>query len=90
MSELLKVTLQVLPSNERRQLELPSHATGEQIINAILNENVVPRTDDTGNPHSYKLMLADSSWEIGNAQKLYELKVNNGDTLLLVPKLIAG
>lgn len=90
MSEILMVTLQIMPSNERRPMELPSQATGGEIINAIMNQNVVPRTDNKGNPQSYTLRHEGSRLEIGDTQRLYELRVNNGDILTLTPKLIAG
>ena len=86
------VIVRVLPSGEELELDLPAEATGKEIIESLLefDEINTPTHDPEGNQIVYKLVSKNSGKEVKEDLSLFEVGVNNGDTLILSPTLIAG
>ena len=87
-----KVTVRILPSGDEFEMELPADSTGKIIKQELLShpELDIPRFDNEGNKHSFKLVAKQAGREIGDDQTIYECGVNNGETLLLKPGIVAG
>jgi uncharacterized ubiquitin-like protein YukD len=90
--EEYSVIVRVLPAGEELELDLPAEATGKEIIESLLefDEISTPINDPEGNTIVYKLTSKSSGKEIKPDMSLFEIGVNNGDTLILNPTLIAG
>jgi uncharacterized ubiquitin-like protein YukD len=86
------VIVRVLPMGEELELDLPAEATGKEIIASLLefDEINTPTHDHEGNQIVYKLVSKNSGQEVKKDLSLFEVGVNNGDTLILSPSLIAG
>lgn len=86
------VTVRVVLTDEEVEMTLPATASGKQIIDSLLSSNEldIPKTDGEGSQYIFTLSSKYSGRKINNDQTLYECGVNDGDTLLLKAKIIAG
>ncbi len=86
------VVVRILPQGEEVELELPAASTGKTIKDSLLDhpELNIPKTDPEGNRYHFKLISKSAGKEISDDKTLYECGVNNGDTLLMTPTLVAG
>jgi len=86
------VIVRILPRGEEVDMELPATSTGKVIKESLLDheELHIPKYDEEGSQYSYKLVSKGSGKEISDAVTLYEAGVKDGDTLLLMPTIIAG
>lgn len=90
MADILNVVVRVMPSGEEHEVELPRFTTGKEIREALLSEGVAPRVDAEGNHFTYNLVSKQSNVSIDDAKTLHDLGINDGDTILFIPKIIAG
>lgn len=90
MSDILNVVVRIMPSGDELDVELPVQATGKMIIGELLDASVAPRVDGEGNPYVYELISKMSNTRISDDKTLEELGIREGETLFLVPKLVAG
>ena len=92
MHSTYKVIVRLLPSGEEIDMELPASSTGLVIKETLLNhpELNIPKEDATGQRYTYQLVSKSSGQEITADKTLFECGVNDGDKLVLNPKLVAG
>lgn len=89
-TSVINVIIRLMPGGDELDVELPLFSTGKEIVEELLNSDLVPRNDPQGNPYTYKLVSKDSGMEIVPEKSLYSLGVKAGNTLLLMPELVAG
>ncbi|GAB4416777.1 MAG: hypothetical protein OHK0039_26440 [Bacteroidia bacterium] len=89
-TSVINVIIRLMPGGDELDVELPLYSTGKEIIDELLNGDMVPRNDPQGNPYTYKLVSKDSGLEIVPEKSLFSLGVKKGNTLLLMPELVAG
>ena len=79
-----------MPKGDELDVELPVFSTGRQIADELLSANVAPRTDPEGNPLIYELISKAGNVKIEDDKTLHDLNIRDGETLYLVPKMVAG
>jgi len=79
-----------MPGGEELEVELPNTATGALIIDYILEEGFCARNDNEGHPIIYDLLIKTSGITICGNETLFKKGVKTGETLLFLPRLIAG
>lgn len=90
MSDYLKIVVRVMPGGEQVDVELPRFSTGQEILEGLLNEKVAPRQTQQGEPLFYELISKTSNVRIEDNKTLHDLGIRDGETILLVPDLVAG
>ncbi len=91
MSEnTINLIVRILPSGEELDVELPLYTTVKEIIDELLNEGMVPRTNPQGDPYTYEMALKGSQTQVMQEKTLFDIGIKNGDTMLLMPRLVAG
>ncbi|RMG23319.1 MAG: hypothetical protein D6730_14675 [Bacteroidetes bacterium] len=88
-NSVVTVIVRVLPKGDEYDLELPLYTTGGEIVEAMLSQNVVPRSQG-GEEYEYQLVSKEYQREVLPSQTLWDLQIQSGNTLLLTPKLVAG
>lgn len=89
-SDVINIVIRVMPRGDELDVELPLFSTGKEIIEELVSAEVAPRTDPEGNPYVYELISKMSYTKIGEDKTLYDVGVQEGETLYLTPKLVAG
>lgn len=90
MSDYLKIIVRVMPGGEQVDVELPRFSTGKEILEGLLNEKVAPRQTPQGEPLFYELISKTSNVRIEDHKTLHDLGIRDGETILLIPDLVAG
>ena len=89
-TQVISVIIRLMPSGDELDVELPLYSTGREIIEELKNGNLVPPNDPQGNPYTYKLVSKESGMEVVPEKSLFNLGVQDGNTLLLMPTIVAG
>ena len=86
-----RVIIRILPAGEEHEIDIPVDATGREIIESLLefDEINAPSHDPEGNQIFYKLVSKNSGIEVKPDLSLFEVGVNNGDTLFLTPSFLS-
>lgn len=87
---VISVIIRLMPGGDELDVELPLYSTGKEIIEELLNNGLVPTTDPQGNPYTYKLVSKETGQEVAQGQSLFNLGIKDGNTLLLMPNIVAG
>lgn len=90
--EMIKVIIRLMPSGDEVDVDLPTTATGSEVIDALLDDpglGIKKRGVD-GNLITYKLSCKETGRDIGRSRTLRESGVKANFTLLLMPDLVAG
>ena len=87
---VINITIRIMPKGDELDVELPEFSTGKQIAEELLSANVAPRTDPEGNPLIYELISKAGNIKIEDDKTLHDLNIGDGETLYLVPKMVAG
>lgn len=90
MADFFNIVVRVNPSGEEFDVELPRFSSGKEIINELLDAGISPRSDSNGNPYVYDLVHKQSNTHLDDNKTLHDLGIRDGDTLLLIPGLVAG
>lgn len=86
----LMVVIRMMPSGVEVEVEVPASATGAEIIEALILDDLMPRTDQQGNPQLYKLTSSFSNKEIEDRTSLAASGIQNGEILYCSPDIRAG
>ncbi len=90
MSDVINITIRIMPKGDELDVELPIYSTGKQIAEELLSANVAARHDPEGNPMIYELISKAGNVKIADDKSLHDLGIRDGETLYLVPKMVAG
>lgn len=90
MSDYIKIIVRVMPGGEQLDVELPRFSTGLEILEGLLEQDVAPRQTRNGEPLFYELISKTGNVRIEDNKTLHDLGIHDGETILLVPDLIAG
>ena len=86
----LNVIVRIMPGGEELDVKLPRHSTGNKITEELLGAKVAPSSDPDGNPYVYDLVTKRDNIRIEPDKTLHDLGINDGETILFIPQLIAG
>lgn len=90
MADTLNIIVRVMPGGEQFDVELPRFSTGQEILKGLLDQEVAPRTSQQGEPLFYELISKSSNVRIEEHKTLHDLGIRDGETIMLVPDLVAG
>lgn len=74
----------------QKSVTVPDDAQSVKIIAALVDQLKLPITSPDGTPMSYKFHHVETSRQIGDDNTLASVGVQHGDTLRLIPEIIAG
>ena len=74
----------------RNSVTVPGTAASVKIIAALVQQLNLPLLSPDGTPMSYKFHHLESSRQLSDNASLLDAGVKNGDTLRLIPEIIAG
>lgn len=86
----LEVTIRTMPIGEEFDARIPEYTTGRELLDLLLNEGNIPRSDPGDNPYSYNLIIKRLNMQIQKDKSLGDLGVQDGDTIIIQAELIAG
>jgi len=89
MSEL-DITGKDVSGSQRNEVSVPGNAPAEKIIAALVNQLNLPVNSPDNTPMSYKFHHEETGRQIKDKMTLIEAGVNSGDSLRLVPEIVAG
>jgi uncharacterized ubiquitin-like protein YukD len=87
---IVTIIVRIMPQAEDLEIELPLYTTGKQIVEELLSQQIIPRNDEAGNPIVYELVSKKVGKKLMPEDRLADLNVPNGDTLLLTHKAYTG
>jgi len=88
-TDFLNLVIRLQPNNEELDVELSKYTTGKEIIEELLREKIAPRSNAEGEPYIYDL-TSKRGVTVEENKCLMDLGIVDGDTLFLIPKLVAG
>ncbi len=88
--ESIELTVRVQPSGDEVTIELEVYTSGKDIKKELIAEGIAPSTDSQGNPIVYKLISKSSNQVIDDHKTLDDIGIRAGETLFMVPDLVAG
>ena len=79
-------------TNQKHDMELPDNISGQQIVDAMLKNGKLPRTDAQGNQLSYDIIAGKkNAGETKITRKsLKDAGIQNGEQLILKTEIIAA
>ena len=86
----IEVTVRVQPSGDEVTVELEIYTSGKEIKKELITHDIAPSTDNKGNPIVYQLISKSSNQVIDDHKTLDDLGIKSGETLFMVPDLVAG
>ena len=86
----ITLVVRILPSGDELDVELPPYTTIKELVSELFNSGQVEQRDQQGNPYTYELALKGTNTPIMEDKTLHDIGVKHGDTLLLMPRLVAG
>jgi WXG100 protein secretion system (Wss), protein YukD len=75
---------------QRNEVSVPGDAPAVKIIAALVDNLNLPLTGPDGQPMSYKFHHNESGRQIKDDSTLDQAGVQSGDTVRLVPEIVAG
>jgi len=91
MSKEINVVVRLMPNADDIDVSLPLAATPKDIIDTLLDAGLgIPRVDQQGNPIAYQLIPKGKNDAVKEDETLDTAQVQNGDILMMIPKVIAG
>jgi len=76
--------------SKKNQVEMPDDAAVIRIIAALVGELKLPLSGPDGQPMSYRFHHSESQSQLRDDATLASSGVKEGDTLRLVPEIVAG
>lgn len=86
----IELTVRVMPSGDEVSVELDVYTSGKDIKNELIAEGIAAPTDNSGNSIVYKLISKSSNQVIDDHKTLDDLGIRSGETLFMVPDMVAG
>ena len=86
-SDVISLFVRILPSGDELEVELPIYTTGKEIKKELLNSGIVSTLDTYQNSVDYQLIFKRKNIVILDNKTIYDLGIENGDTIYLAPKL---
>jgi uncharacterized ubiquitin-like protein YukD len=86
----VNVTIFDATGNKEQNATLPDDKPVRSIISKLVEMMKLPTTDPSGQPQSYKFQHKASGKQLTDEQTLAEAGVKDGDTLRLIPEIVAG
>jgi WXG100 protein secretion system (Wss), protein YukD len=86
----LNITVTDAGGAQRNEVSVPGEAAAVKIIAALVNSLNLPLSGPDGSPMSYKFHHVESARQIKDDMTLVAAGVNDGDTLRLIPEIVAG
>lgn len=90
MGDDLNLTVRIMPAGEEHELELSRFTTGGEIIDALIENEIVSKSDHEGNPYIYRISTKGSGVQLTNEKTLHDVNVKDNDTLMVIPEMVAG
>lgn len=91
MNQEINVVIRVMPNMDDVDISLPGEATASDIVETLLDAGLgIPRLDQQSNPITYQLVPKGKNEPLDNSNSVKDAKVQNGDIILMIPKIIAG
>lgn len=84
----IRLTIKILPSGEEVDIDLPITSTPKEIIAELIRHNLAPASDSSGNEINYS--LSGNNRALGEDETIEEAGLKEGDSLLMIPKIVAG
>ena len=88
--DAIELTVRVQPSGDEVSIELDVYTSGKEIKKALIAQDIAPSTDNQGNPIIYKLISKSSNQVVDDHKTLDDIGIREGETLFMVPDLVAG
>ncbi len=88
--DAIELTVRVQPSGDEVTIELDVYSSGKEIKKALMEQDIAPYTDNQGNSIVYKLISKTSNQVIDDHKTLDDVGVRAGETLFMVPDMVAG
>jgi hypothetical protein len=86
----LDITISDVSGANRKEVTVPDDAASLRIIAALVDQMNLPVNSPDNTPMSYKFHHVETGRQIRDEMTLLEAGVNDGDTLKLVPEIVAG
>lgn len=86
----LNVNVTDATGSKRNEVEIPDDAEIIRVIAALVSSLKLPLAGPDGQPMSYRFHHAESMQQLRDNSTLAASGVKNGDTLRLVPEIVAG
>lgn len=91
MNQEINVVIRVMPNMDDVDISVPTEATASDIVETLLDAGLgIPRLDQQSNPITYQLVPKGRNEPLDNQNSVEAAKVQNGDIILMIPKIIAG
>lgn len=92
MQEQISILVRVLPSGKEVTIAVQPNMLGAKLKKMLIEhpELQAPTIDPDGNLISYKLSAKSTGKEVNDESTIKELNIEDGDTLLLAPSIVAG
>ena len=86
----LDLTIKDVSGSQRHDVTVPNDAPALKIIAALVNQLNLPVNSPDNTPMSYKFHHEETGRQIKDDMTLSDAGVSNGDSLRLVPEIVAG
>jgi uncharacterized ubiquitin-like protein YukD len=86
----INITVTDAAQSQRHSVSVPDDAPVVRIIAALIKELKMPLTSPDGTAMSYKFLHKESAKQLNDSTTLAQSSVTEGDTLSLIPEIIAG
>jgi hypothetical protein len=91
MNREINIIIRVMPNMDDVDISVHLDSTSTDIVEALLDSNLgIPRLDNQSNPISYQLVPKGKNESIDGPTTLEKAQVQNGDIILMLPRIIAG
>ena len=86
----INITVTDAAEAQRHSVSVPDDAPAVRIIAALIRELKMPLVSPDGTAMSYKFHHKESARQLNDSNTLMQSNVAEGDTLRLIPEIIAG
>jgi uncharacterized ubiquitin-like protein YukD len=86
----INITVTDAAESQRHSVSVPDDAPVVRIIAALIKELKMPLVSPDGTAMSYKFHHKESAKQLNDSSTLGQSSVTEGDTLRLIPEIIAG
>ncbi len=88
--ENIELTVRVMPSGDEVTIELDAYTSGKEIKTELIDQDIAPSRDNQGAPIPYKLISKSTNETIEDHKTLADMQISEGDTLFMIPDMVAG
>ena len=87
---LIELTVRVQPVGDEVAIELDEYTSGKEIKRELVAQDIAPPTDNQGNAIIYQLISKSTNQVIDDHKTLDDMGIRQGETLFMVPDMVAG